>query len=778
MLRALALGLCFGALGAPVLPCSSVSVATLPLAVFLLPRVPPPLRTPVCGLAMVLPAAAWRQTRRASPSALDPCRAAPRRYFRLRGTVVSAPEGGPGRWRSVVRVEPWAGKPLRNLHWRGLVAVRFPPAAKRPRPGEVWNLAGRLSETLHAQNPGAFDSYDFWAQRGVFSTMQAQEGAYETLSSRWNDRTGWALDVLRLRLLDGLTPGLSPAYGALLGSLVLGAGAAPVPPEMASLFRDVGLAHLLAASGAQVAILGGLIVYLARKLGFGDRAAVAMALPTLLVYFGLTGGTPGMLRATCMGMIGLAGIALGRSGVPFAAFWGTLILIVTLDPGSVSDLGFQFSALATYALLRLSHHWRGRPWLGMAWLAPAVLSPVVTWLWVAPLQAHTFFSLPLMGIPANWLAGFLISLLTPWGLGLSVLGLLSPNAVRMANALTEYGVGALCLIAETAARFDGQLLAVPALPLWGIVACYLILAIPFWRGKAIAGAMLLLFTTFAPDDERKHLTVTVLSVGQGDAVVVQTPQGGTVLVDGGPSGVFGDKGRQTLIPFLRQAGVHRIDLMVATHPHIDHIGGLPSVVAAVPVAQAWEAGAAGSQTALNPLFGAWLNAGVPWKTGAQPLVWRSHGVTIEALPVFTGAQKINDASLVLRLTYGTFTMLLPGDLEQAGEDYLLRVAPQKLQADVLKVAHHGARTSTGDGWLRAVKPQLAVVSVGRNNVHGHPHEDTLKRLKRHQVAIARTDQAGAAQIRVTTDGWTWSTAVSNWKYWHSPGNGLGGRRAS
>lgn len=759
MLRAIALGLCLGAWLGPAVPYAPGSLAAVPVAAWGATRLTGIWGAGLVGASCVLPAAAWRTWRIPTPAVEDLARAAPRRFLRVEGTVLSPPEGGTGRWRSLVRID--------GPRWRGVTAVRFPETASRPRPGERWTLAGRLAQTLPAQNPGGFDARAFWRQRGVFSTLHAQEGMYLALSLRWDDRARRLLDGLRLRLLAGLSHGLTPDSAALLGSLVLGAGAAPVPPALASVFRDAGLAHLLAASGAQVALLGGMVLFLARAVGLGPRWAVAIALPILWLYLGLTGGTPGMVRATCMGVIGLGAIALGRSGVPFAAFWGTLIVLMLLDPCSVEDLGLQFSVLATYALLRLSHGLGAWNFPGPSWLAPALLAPIVTWLWVAPLQAQTFCTLPLMGIPANWLSGPLITLLTPWGLGLSALGVVLPQVVAWANMLTGVGVAALIQIAESATGVEGQLVAVPAVPLWLLGGFYAVLALRSWRWKVSVSIFLLACGATPYARAQTDLTVTVLSVGQGDAIVIQTASGRTVLIDGGPAGRGADAGHHTLLPFFRRMGVRHIDLMVATHAHADHLGGLRRIVTAMPVSQAWEAGAAGASGILNPLLAAWLQAGVHWETGQRSRVWQADGLELESLPVQTSSSKVNDTSLVLRLRYGDFTMLLPGDLEAAGEADLLKRAVHKLRADILKVGHHGARASSSSAWLAAVQPHLAVISAGRNNVHGHPHIETLQRLQHAGIRVARTDEEGAIQIRVTTQGWHWSTGRSGWQTWQS-----------
>lgn len=258
------------------------------------------------------------------------------------------------------------------------------------------------------------------------------------------------------------------------------------------------------------------------------------------------------------------------------------------------------------------------------------------------------------------------------------------------------------------------------------------------------------------------MRVTFLDVGQGDGCVIESPTGRVVVVDGGGrpgaderSGT--DPGARVVVPFLRSRGVNTVDLIVATHPHDDHVQGLIAVVDRLRVREALDCGFPDPPSQTYKRYRERLRRrGVPVAVARRGLtIDLGGGASMETLGppprVLSGHSPENNHSVVLRLTFGRARMLLTGDAENEAESDLL-ARGYDLRADVLKIGHHGSRWSSTDPFLNAVAPSIAVISCGRHNVFNHPHAETLARLAARNVRVFRTDQNGA--VTVETDGAT------------------------
>jgi competence protein ComEC len=253
------------------------------------------------------------------------------------------------------------------------------------------------------------------------------------------------------------------------------------------------------------------------------------------------------------------------------------------------------------------------------------------------------------------------------------------------------------------------------------------------------------------------LTVLFLDIGQGDATLMRSPGGRTMLIDGGNGPSDADN---VILPALQAWGSDRLDVMVITHPDQDHIGGLPRVVEAVPVGQVVLTGQVHTTQTYERLLTA-------IRDKRLPAVRARGGVSLDFDPALTTSilgptdalvesDDTNNASIVIRMSYGSVTFLFIGDAEETEEEVILNSGAD-VHAQILKVGHHGSRNSTSPDWLQAVSPQVGIISVGENNRYGHPHPEVLQWLSQFGVKVYRTDQQGT--ITVTTDGTTYEVST-------------------
>lgn len=402
----------------------------------------------------------------------------------------------------------------------------------------------------------------------------------------------------------------------------------------------------------------------------------------------------------------------------------------------------------------------------------AVISLVLQLALLAPM-AHYFHRVTLAGPLANIPAVLLTGVIVPLGFftlatSLAWRGFAIPFAKLLALLLS-----ALESSVQWFARWRLASYRIPGPPFIVIVAfalCAVLLAAAIrarrqrWQwlgaGALLVTAGLIASYPFAPQLSAKNLEVTVLDVGQGDSLYVSFPGGRTMLIDGGGelgnfhqggmrSGI--DVGEEVVSPYLWSRGLKRIDVVTLTHAHEDHLGGIPAVLENFHVGELWvgrdvESAAYQNILALAAARGVRI---VHVKDGSTFARGEVSGTIL--WPENTSEERVakNDDSVVIRLTDGSRSLLLPGDIERVSERQILADDPP-VTADFLKVAHHGSRTSTTDAFLAAVRPNFAAISAGRDNSFGHPSPEIVEKLKSAGVRVYRTDRDGA--ITVTTDG--------------------------
>ncbi|SMF88114.1 DNA internalization-related competence protein ComEC/Rec2 [Paenibacillus uliginis N3/975] len=243
------------------------------------------------------------------------------------------------------------------------------------------------------------------------------------------------------------------------------------------------------------------------------------------------------------------------------------------------------------------------------------------------------------------------------------------------------------------------------------------------------------------------LRVYYLDVGQGDSTLIQTPKGQHILIDGGDN----HKGDE-VVDYLKQLGVKSLDAIIATHPDADHIGGLDTVIDAIPVKSVYAPRVSHTTNTYKDFLLAVKNSGLKIKTAKVGLTLPLDGITAEFVaPVAEYGKDLNAWSAVLRVQYGNTSFLFTGDAEARSEKDMLK-SPKLLKVDVLKVGHHGSDTSTSQDFLNAVRPTYAVISAGKDNKYGHPKSAIINRLKRAKVTVYRTDTQGT--ITAVSDGKT------------------------
>lgn len=693
----------------------------------------------------------------------------------LRGVVVSEPEERELSQRFTLRAEAYleAGA-WRATEGRVLVSARLFP---RLRYGDEVELRGELQTPPGPSEAGGFDYREYLARRGVVSL--AVYPSVELVGREGGNAAARALFSLRRRLGEALARSLPEPEGALARGVLLGERAA-IPDAVMDDLNRAGVSHLVVISGYNVTLVAGFVVAACAWL-VGRRRATVLAMAAVLAYAAFVGGGAPVLRAAVMALVMLGATLAGR---PAGALSGVLLagaVLTAWRPLAIQDVSFQLSFTATLGMVllapplaaRLAGGLSGLPTGAASFLAEQAAVTTAASLAVLPIIAANFGRVALVAVPANLLAVPLF----PFVLGASFLtaaaGAAGEELGRTAGLLAQLPVSWFIALGQALADIpfaspavagvDTALAAALYLPLAALTLLLRRLpapaplegrpALPLRPTAALAVPVLALavWTWWsALDDEDGRLRVSVLDVGQGDAVLIETPDGRRVLVDGGPSGERLAQALGRELPPHRR----RIDLVVLTHGQDDHVSGLVTVLERYDVGCVLTGSLPGSSAAYEAWQDALARRGLCRRFAvAGDWVDLGSGVRLEVLgppsPPLPGPDELNENSVVLRLVYGEVSFLLTGDLAATGEEALLSSGAD-LRATVLKVAHHGSDGSTTPAFLAAVRPRLAVISVGAGNTYGHPSPSLELALRLAGAAELRTDQNGG--VRLVTDG--------------------------
>lgn len=690
-----------------------------------------------------------------------------RTHFLLATTAYLSPTDSgavTGKLRVTLAASPWED-----------TLVPFPSL----EPGDLVRLTGRLRPPPPRRNPADFDYGTYLRQRGLYATLSVYEPAAVV---RLGHQQVWYRALLH-RAREGVRTHLAqhiraPEARSVLLALTLG-DRSGLDEATRQQWARAGLMHLLAVSGLHVMLVGWVFYQLLRptllRLGLRwqqmEWVRSVLTLALLLTYVLLTGGQTSVVRAFVMAVLVLGQVVFQRSAHLINTLGVAALIVLMLNPASLFTAGFQlsFAAVAAIALLTpvfergLPQRWQTHP--ALRWLTNMVLVSLAATLGTLPVLLYHFgqasFAGLLLNIPAIPLTGgtLLAGLLT------IVFGSV-PGVGAAFGAAAEVLAGGLLVVAQGGEAGLGwatvERYVTDAWLLGAGVACLGMLAQwprPRYRWRLLALALALLagglWQRVLMERYRPALEVLFFEVGQGDAALVTLPNQRTLLIDAGPRGRFSDQGGRTLLPHLRRYGIDRLDAAVISHPHSDHLGGLPTLLREVPIDRVLDNGLAYGSALYAETQHLLDSLGTPHRMlRAGDTLALDPTVQIQILSPHqpdTSAATANDASVVLRLRYGETCILFTGDAEAAAERMLVDAYAPLLRCEVVKVAHHGSPTSSIPPFVQttAAEERLrwAVVSVGRNNIFRLPSPAVVGAWEATGAKVWTTGDGGALWLR-------------------------------
>jgi len=623
--------------------------------------------------------------------------------------------------------------------------------------------------------------------RGIeyFMTVrgESQIRCIEPGRARWFFR--W-IDAIRMRLRRGLETGIpdGPERQIIL-AMILGYKE-NVGDDVSRNFQLTNTMHILSISGLHVAFFYLMVSGALHLLHVNRRISSLIAIPLISAYALITGLAVPVVRSSVMFIVFLSAPFFSRERDTVNSLGVAALILLAVNPLQLFDVGFQLSFLAVLSILFLAQPiadgftriWPCRPLPGQLLVSRAerarwylgnrlillCATSIATWIGMAPVVARYFHVMTPLGLLGNVVvipAGLAIVCL---GFSAALTSLISLHIAAIFNALAYCVVWLMLMSIKYIGRipYSWRYVAAPA-PVWIVLYYGLIamayFALPGWgREKKerllLLGTALCMLLPFAFSFTKPQMRIVFLDVGQGDSTYCEFPGGESLLIDGGPE-AGASAGRMIIRPFLQSLGRSAVDTVLLTHAHDDHVDGLFTVLREFSVKRLVIAGQAHSFDNCRRLLRmAQANGVKVYRIVRGERLAEGAGITITALnparePRYDGRANPNNDSVALMLEYGMVKILLCGDMENEAEDEVCR-SGLPLKADVLRIGHHGGRSSSTEEFLKRVSPQWAIVSAGKNNRFGHPSPEALTRLRERECTVLRTDLHGA--ITLTTDG--------------------------
>lgn len=628
--------------------------------------------------------------------------------------------------------------------------------------GDTVSFEAELYGVSRPENPGEFNLQHYYASQNIF-----YQASPEQITVKQKCRNPWVRFVfsLKKRLYETYQNIAAPKDAGVCISMVLG-DKSLLADEIQNMFQKNGIAHILAISGLHISLIGLTLYRLIRKAGVNFSVSAAVCVSVMLSYGMMTGNSISTIRAVVMFGVSVYAEVFGRTYDSISAICLSASVIMLRYPYCIYNAGFYLSFGAVLGIVLVAPAVITCFGIKNSFLKGFLVSLSVT-LATLPVLSYFYYEIPIYSVILNIAVIPCMGLLIASALLAGFAGMLCIPLGIFLMGPASYIIRFYEVICKAAQNLPGAVKIIGAPKEWQILMYVFLLgtavllaahckkrgAYVFILGTAAAVYIL----TVRP---KSDMEIVMLSVGQGDCMYISCKEY-AILIDGGSSSKK-NIGKYTIIPFLKYKGIDSLDYVVLTHSDSDHYSGLTELL---------EDKSIKVQKFILPDIKKPDEAYTKVRDIAAQSAKKVDAICAGELLVEDGLRILclhpskgyaytstNDYSLAFHVSYGQFDLITTGDMEAAGELSVLNSFKLN-KAEVLKCGHHGSSTATGAPWLSALQPEIALISCGRNNRYGHPHEEVLERIEQSGCDIYRTDECGAVTIYVNNNRITVETFV-------------------
>lgn len=629
--------------------------------------------------------------------------------------------------------------------------------------GREIRFTGKLTLPTGQRNPGGFNYKNYLAQSGISASMFAREENIEVGKKKSANILVSLGQFLNRKIVTVIEKCLPKQQAGLLSGMLIG-NREGLSKDVQRVFSDSGLSHLMAVSGANVAFIIFPFIFILRKLGIKISIANIIATIVLIIFVFITGFEPSVQRAAVMAAVILIGQIIKRETDIITSISFAALLLLIINPYNLFNIGFQLSFAATISLIVFYKNIKN---LLKTKYIPGVITDALAvttaaQIGVLPITIYYFNTLSLISLISNLLVAPVVEVITILGSIMAVVGQLSIFVSRIIGYVNCALLSFVLYVSKLTASVPFAVVKVITPSIILVIVYYLGTGFFLWykplmniRIKLkyyLAGILVIMVLISMQLILPGYLEVVFIDVGQGDSVFIKTYEGKTVLIDGGGSNnKNGDTniGDSVVIPFLLDYGVTHLDMVVATHGHDDHIQGLLPIINDFSVGH-FVMPDYGGVKEFNKLLedSKKRNINVEFLKRGDSISLDNKTYLSVLSPdkeITVENSSLNNTSLVLKLFYKDVEILFTGDIEAEIESRLIE-DKEDIQADILKSAHHGSKTSNTQEFIESVNPCAIIISVGKNNF-GHPSPEVIERIEENNIPLFRTDRHGAVMLK-------------------------------